>query len=250
MDGRSPTPRLKALRPRRAGRRGLARRSIPEELAAALRERILAGELAGGTVLRQEALAEAYGVSRIPVREALRLLEGEGLVVLHVHRGAIVSAHSPEQIGELFDLRALLERDLVERAVPLATPADVARAEEALRRVEAAYEADDAQARGALNTEFHRTLYLPSRREQTLALLASIGLTTERYIRLYHRLIEESAARAREDHREILALYRAGEAARAGEAVARHVDFTRRTLMEALEARLPARERGEAARGR
>lgn len=243
MDPRAPRLRLTPPKPARAGQRSLARKSLPEELAAALRERILTGELGGGTVLRQEAIAETYGVSRIPVREALRLLEGEGLVVLHVHRGAIVTAHSPEQIGELFDLRALLERDLVERAAPLATAADVARAEEALRRVEAAYAAGDADARGALNTEFHRSLYLPSRREQTLALLASVSLMTERYTRLYHRLIEVSVARAQSDHAELLKLYRARKARQAGELLERHVQFTRRTLVEALQARLAVPER-------
>lgn len=240
MDHRTPRLRLTPPKARRAGQRPLARRSIPEELAAALRERILSGELAGGSLLRQEAVAETYGVSRIPVREALRLLEGEGLVVLQVHRGALVTVHSPAQIGELFDLRAMLERDLVERAVPLATAADVAQAEAALGRADAAYAQGDVHAWGRLNTEFHLCLYRPSRREQTLALLASICLTTERYIRLYHRLIEESAARARTDHAELLRLYRAREAKAAGELLERHVQFTRRTLVEALEARLAA----------
>lgn len=250
MADRYPALRPKAAAPRRAPGGGLARRSVAEELAAAVRERILSGELPGGSLLRQEALAETYGVSRIPVREALRLLEGEGLVRLQLHRGALVTAHSPEQIGELFDLRAMLERDLIERAVPRTTPAEVARSEALLHRVEAAYAEGDAHARGALNTEFHRSLYLPARREQTLALLASISLVTERYIRLYHTLIDAAAARARADHAEILEHVRAGRAREAGEAIERHVQFTRRTLMEALEARLAAPERGEAARGR
>ena len=249
MDARLPRLRLTPPKPRRAGQRSLARKSLPEELAGALRERILTGELAGGTCLRQEAIAETYGVSRIPVREALRLLEGEGLVVLNVHRGAIVTAHSPAQIGELFDLRALLERDLVERAIPLATAADLAGAAEALRRVDAAYAADDADARGALNTAFHRSLYLPSGREQTLALLASVSLMTERYTRLYHRLIAVSVARARSDHAEILELYRARKAEQAGAAVERHVLFTGRALVEALEARLAAPEPGGTSAG-
>lgn len=250
MADRNRGLRLKPSAPHRPAGRGLARRSIAEELAGALRERILSGELHGGSLLRQEALAGEYGVSRIPVREALRLLEGEGLVQLQLHRGALVTAHSPEQIGELFDLRALLERDLVERAVPRATPDDVARSEELLRRVEAAYAEGDVHARGALNTEFHRSLYLPARREQTLSLLASISLVTERYIRLYHRLIDAAAARARIDHAEILDHYREGRAQEAGEAVWRHVQFTRGTLMEALEARLAGPERGGAAHGR
>lgn len=250
MAERYPALRPKAAAPRRAAGGELSRRSVAEELAAALRERILSGELPGGSLLRQEALAEAYGVSRIPVREALRLLEGEGLVQLQLHRGALVTAHSADEIGELFDLRAMLERDLIERAVPRTTPADVARSEGLLRRIEAAYAEGDAHARGALNTEFHRSLYLPAGREQTLALLASVSLVTERYIRLYHTLIEVAAARAQVDHAEILEHVRAGRAREAGDATARHVQFTRRTLMEALESRLAATDRAEGARGR
>jgi DNA-binding GntR family transcriptional regulator len=67
--------------------KGLRRQSLPLDLADELRERILRGEFGDGAVLRQEALAERYGVSQVPVREALRLLEGEGLVTLQAHRG-------------------------------------------------------------------------------------------------------------------------------------------------------------------
>jgi DNA-binding GntR family transcriptional regulator len=234
-----------APRPREQGPRGLRRQSLPEDLAAALRERILSGELPGGTLLRQEAVAEEYEVSRMPVREALRLLEGEGLVALQVHRGAIVTAHSPEQVGELFDLRAMLEADLLVRAVPLASARDLAHAEEVLRRVEAAYARNDAHAWGALNSEFHRALYLPARREQTLAIVTSIGLITERYIRLYHRIIS-AFAQAQSDHGELLALYRARKARQAGALLERHIQFTKQALVAALETRLAGPKGGVA----
>lgn len=250
MSGRPSAPRVPTRPPRAAGSRRLERKSIPEDLAAALRERILSGELPGGSLLRQERLAEDYGVSRIPVREALRLLEGEGLVALQVHRGAIVTAHSPEQIEELFDLRAMLERDLVERAVARATAQDVARAEEVLRRVEAAYAEKATHAWGALNSEFHRSLYLPAEREQTLALVANITLGTERYIRLYHRLFDVAVAQAQADHREIMKLYRARKARQVGALVERHVQYTKRALVEALASRLAAPRHGHAEPGR
>jgi DNA-binding GntR family transcriptional regulator len=233
-------------RPPRPARHRLQRQTIPEELAAALRERILSGKLPEGSLMRQEALAVEYGVSRIPVREAFRLLEGEGLVDLQTHRGAIVTAHSPEQLGELFDLRAMLERDLLVRAVPLASAQDVARAEEVLRRVEAAYEEHDAHAWGALNSEFHRSLYLPARREQTLALVESINVITERAIRLYHRLAT-AFAQAQAEHRELLRLYRARKAEQAGALLERHVLFTKSTLVGALQARLAAQQPGASA---
>lgn len=241
--------RIRPRPPRDASPPGLRRRSIPEELAAALRERILSGDLPEGSLLRQEALAAEYQVSRIPVREALRLLEGEGLVELRIHRGAVVTVHSPEQIGELFDLRTLLERDLVVRAVPLATAQEIGHAEKVLRQVDVAYRKNDAHAWGALNTEFHRSLYMPAQRVQTLALVESINLVLERSVRLYHRLIT-AFAKAQADHWEILRLYRARRPEEAGAVLERHVQFTKRTLVAALAARQATQRPGRHPTGR
>ena len=94
------------------------RQSLPEALAASLQERILNGEFKDGEPLIQEAIAEEYEVSRMPVREALRQLEASGLIVLKTHKGAVVTSIPTEQIGELFDLRALLECDILGRAIP------------------------------------------------------------------------------------------------------------------------------------
>lgn len=212
--------------------RRLVRQTLPEDLAGALRQRILCGELREGAALRQEAIAAEYGVSRIPVREALRLLEGEGLVELKAHRGAVVVGHSPEQLGELFDLRAMLERDLAARAVPLATDVELAHSEQVLDELERAYRRGDADAWAILNTEFHRSLYAPARRAHTLRLVESVHLLTARPIRLYHRLI--AFAQAQADHRAILAHYRAGRADAAAAAVERHVLGTRDKLLAAL----------------
>lgn len=71
--------------------------------------------------MRQDALADELGVSRIPIREAFRQLAAEGLVTIHPRHGAVVSLLSPDGIAELFDLRALLEPNLVRRAVPRPT---------------------------------------------------------------------------------------------------------------------------------
>src|SRR6185437_16206705 len=79
----------------------------------AIRERILSGAYAEGDPLRQDAIAAELGVSRIPVREALRQLEAEGLVTFSPHRGAVVSTFSIGEIEELFELRAQIEADLV-----------------------------------------------------------------------------------------------------------------------------------------
>jgi DNA-binding GntR family transcriptional regulator len=219
----------------------LRRQSLPLDLADQLRESILRGEFADGAVLRQEALAERYGVSRLPVREALRLLEGEGLVTLETHRGAVVAAPSPSQINELYDLRAMLEKDLIVRAIPNMRPEDAAGAEAVLSRLDAAFAGEAIHAWGELNFEFHRCLYLPSGRERTLALAQNINTLTERYTRIMLSLTRDFAT-AQAEHRQLLKLYRAGRAKEAGAFVARHILNAKEALMEAMRAHAKPRK--------
>src|SRR6202165_4723685 len=87
-----------------------------ESLVDALRDGILTGRYAPGTRLVQEDLAVAFGISRIPLREALRRLEGEGLVVISPNRGAIVRPLSPKDVVDLYDLRLALEGLALRRA--------------------------------------------------------------------------------------------------------------------------------------
>ncbi len=85
------------------------RRALVDQLAAQLRARVLSGDLPAGTRLRQEALAAEFGVSRTPIREALRTLHAGGLVELHPNRGAHVRGLSPREIRDAYEVRATLE---------------------------------------------------------------------------------------------------------------------------------------------
>src|SRR5688500_5046311 len=135
---------------------GLAQRKTVVDLALEeMRERILRGEYPEGSALRQDALANDLGVSRIPVREALRQLEVEGLVTFSPHAGAVVSTLSLDEIAELFELRAMLEADVMRKAVPNLTRDDLDRAATILEAYDAAFEEGDVSEWGALNWEFH-----------------------------------------------------------------------------------------------
>src|SRR5689334_1452859 len=135
-----------------AGKVALERKTVAEAAAQELRSRILSGVLPGGSQLRQEVLAAELGVSRIPLREAFRLLVGEGLVTIVPHRGAVVSVLSPEEIGELFDLRALIEPELIRHAIPNMTEEDLRNAEDTLAGYKSAFEQRDVESWGSLNT--------------------------------------------------------------------------------------------------
>jgi DNA-binding GntR family transcriptional regulator len=229
------------LHPEATKERRLRRQSLPLDLADELRERILKGEFADGAVLRQEALAERYGVSRLPVREALRLLEGEGLVKLRAHHGAVVATLSPAQINELYDLRAMLEKDLIVRAVPNMRPEDADYADRVLSQLDNAFAGEAIHTWGELNIEFHRSLYLPSGRERTLALAQSINMLTERYTRIMLSLTRDFEV-AQSEHRKLLELYKEGRAAEAGSFVERHILNAKKALMEAMNARAKPRK--------
>jgi DNA-binding GntR family transcriptional regulator len=183
----------------------IERKSIPEAIRDSLQERILDGEFKEGDALVQDMIAEEYQVSRMPVREALRQLEADGLVAMQTHKGAVVTTVPTEQVEELFDLRAVLESDLIERALARMADEDIAAAREILDALEDSYRKRDMASWGRLNWAFHRRLYLPAGRAQTLAILQGINLQVERYIRL-HLLVTDGVDAAEREHRELLRL--------------------------------------------
>jgi len=233
-----------------AGRsHSITRQSVPEAVAISLRGRILSGEFKDGEQLRQEAIANEYEVSRMPVREALRQLEAEGLVRLQTHKGAIVTALSPKEVGELFDLRVLLEGELLQLAIPKMTDQDFAASEAALTRLEAAYRQRDVLGWGALNWEYHRSLYAPADRPQTMALALTINNQTDRYVRL-QLLLTGELDRAEREHRELLLLCREGSVKQAGPFLKRHILDTKAALLRAMQEKdggVPARARAQPA---
>ena len=195
------------------------RRITADYIADALREAIHGGDLADGAVLNQAALATHFGVSRVPVREAMRQLQAEGLIETHAHRLAVVRSLDLVALAEVFDLRALLEGYLVERALPNIDAALLAR----LRATEdeMCSERDYVRWR-ELNTRFHRALYEPSRAVMTLEIVDQLRARTERYVRLWSREFGDISS-AGPDHVQILEAVAAGDPVRARAAIEHHI---------------------------
>ena len=201
-----------------------------------LRRRILSGAVVAGEALRQDALAKEFGISRIPIREAFHQLAAEGLVTLHAHRGAVVTALSALDIAELFDLRAMLEPDLIRRAVPQLTESDFARAEALLADYTAAIAGGDLEAYGELNREYHLSLYRASGRSQTLELVRVLLANTDRYTRVQLAMTDGATTRAKREHAALLELCRAGDAEGAARLTLDHVMAVRHDLLQLLHA--------------
>jgi len=211
------------------------RQTITGAAVTELRRRILSGAVAAGEALRQDALAREFGISRIPIREAFHQLAAEGLVTLHAHRGAVVTALSALDIAELFDLRAMLEPDLIRRAVPLLDESDFARAETVLAEYAAAIARGDLEAYGELNREYHLSLYRASGRNQTLELVRVLLANTDRYTRVQLSMSDGATARAKREHAALLELCRAGDAEGAARLTLDHVLAVRADLLQLLQ---------------
>lgn len=205
------------------------RRTGPDYIADALRAAINSGQLEDGAVLNQVELAEHFGVSRVPVREALRRLEAEGLIDASAHRRAVVSGLSPDRVAEVYELRALIEGHLGEKAVPNVDRRRLARLV-ALNR--AMRDARDHQRWMELNREFHETLYEPAGRPAALELLESLRQRGERYVQMWTRGrgLARPAEAARE-HAAIVRAVRRGDAEETRAAIVRHIDHTRDAVM-------------------
>jgi DNA-binding GntR family transcriptional regulator len=198
-----------------------------------VRERILSGIYAEGEQLRQDAIATELGVSRIPVREALRQLEVEGLITFNPHRGAIVSSLSIAEIEELFELRAVIEVDLLRRAVPHLTDDEIQRATDILDGFEAALQRGEVGAWGDLNWQFHSTLYVAAGRPLTMGIVENLHHHANRYSRMQLALTH-GESRANEEHRAIVEAARKRNVDRACRLLDAHILGAGRSLAHFL----------------
>lgn len=180
---------------------------IPAHLARAvieetLRNAILDGRLPCGTAMRQQELASLFGVSRMPVREALRQLEAQSLLHVVTHKGAVVAPLIQDNSAETYALRMLLESEALRLSIPLLTDADIAEAEACINALE--QERDYAEI-GRLNRLFHMALYGKAPNQRLLNLVAH-GLNEEERFLRFNLEAMGLGETSQEDHRELLNL--------------------------------------------
>ncbi len=199
-------------------------------VADALRRLILLGKLPAGSRINQDAVAARYGVSRIPVREALHQLEAEGLVQIIPHRGALVSTLSSEELMEIYEMRDALESLSVRLAVPKISEDELRALEDLLVRMEGA--ADPARWLD-LDSEFHTALYIPSGRKRLCNAISTLRRNTSRYLHIAVRS-RDRIRLAQEEHRQILNAYRNRDAEEAAKALHWQLVQTRDFLLDML----------------
>lgn len=226
--GRGPMPLDKFAPPPRA-------RTAHEYVRATLRAAVLDGTLAGGARLVQSELAERLGVSTTPVREALRDLATEGLVVFDPHRGALVRSLDIAEVRELYELRMTLEPLMVRRVIAAITPEQLARAEKLQQRME---ESCEISTWVELNRDFHAIFSEIDDSSRLATILSRLRDSAAPYVALSLGSRPRQVQEANAEHAVLLDLYRKGAVE---DAVALTVTHLRATLAAIGE----AHERGE-----
>ncbi len=220
--------------------KALGHKTVAAAAAEEIRRRILSGELSEGAPLRQEAFATEFGVSRIPIREALLQLEAEGLVRSLPHRGAVVSALSESEISELFELRALLEPRLLKLSVKHLSDHDFDTLDHIRRQYSEELKAGNPARWGELNTQLHLLLLSRASQPQTMQIVFTLLQQTDRYTRLQLALTRENSSRAEEEHAELIRLCRAQEAAKAAALLEGHIKHAGKSLATFVKAQRTA----------
>ncbi len=203
-------------------------------LSEAIREDIVSGRLAPNERLVVADLAERHGTSTNPVREALQQLRGEGFVVVTPNRGARVRPIDQDFIRDIYEIEMLVEPALTRWFVGMATEADVVE----LERIEAGIETNnfaDQALHGQLDTDFHALMY----RRHYNRHAAELWWKHREILRAISRRFVTTLARRTavlREHREIIAHVKSGDAGKAAEAVARHVEGSGRHIIEQMRA--------------
>lgn len=201
-----------------------------------LRKAIVEGQLSEGEKLGQDQIARLFNTSRIPVREALSRLEHEGLVTVQRFKGAVVAALSADEIKEIFELRALLEGEIMRLAVPNMDKATLERARQYCHEF-----ATEAQAEkwGEINKNFHYTLYEAAKRPYHLQVIRSALDKVDRYLRA-QLILTDGMDRAKRDHQAIFDACATGDAERAAALTSTHILDASAALVKFL-----AKQRGQ-----
>jgi DNA-binding GntR family transcriptional regulator len=190
-----------------------------QPIADTLRVEILRGKLQGGQPLRQDEIAAQFGVSKIPVREALVQLKAEGLVNFYPNRGAFVSELSAAEADEIYVMRIALEKAVLARAIPHLTVSHFKRAAEILTAID---REENIAKWGELNWEFHATLYSTAELPRVMETLRTLHTNIARYLVLYLAGMDYQKKSQRE-HRALLQACRAGEVEKAEDILDEHL---------------------------
>ena len=207
----------------------IAPTALYQEVAERLRQRIFAHELTPGTWIDEQKLAEQYGISRTPLREALKVLASEGLVELKPRRGCYVTEISRQDLDDICPLMALLEGRCAVDAVKRAKPADIKGLQEIHERLEAAAREGRIDAFFESNQEFHRRIQELADNRWLLSVIQDLRKVLK-LSRLHSLSLEGRLQQSLDEHRGIMAAFVAGDGTKAEKLMHDHLLSGREAL--------------------
>jgi len=198
------------------------RASLVDEICDYLRESIVGLRIKPGEQLNELKLIENLGVSRSPLREAFRLLEGEGLIVRQSRKGVFVREISANDVLELFPIRAALERLAAELAAPRLTKKELQNLERITERMEQAIQRKNIKAYGMLNFEFHRQIVKGARNQRLEEMIKNAG---KQWMWLFFATLyfKNSPDIAMSSHRDIYLALNERDGKKAGACIENHI---------------------------
>jgi len=212
-------------------------RTMTGQITARIREKIITGTYAPGAPLLQDSIAAEFGVSKIPVREALVQLRSEGLVDIFAHRGFQVRPVSASEMLEVFKLRLAIEPAAVAEGARKATPEDRTAGATALQALNQALTTGDLKNSGDLNSAFHLALVGPRIQPVTSETLARLHTLAQRYVRM-HLQRAGRVKRAIKEHTSLYEAWAAQDAKEARRLCQAHIEETQTELSDALSPKL------------
>lgn len=206
-----------------------------------LRERIIAGELAPGEALVEAQLAQDMGISRSPIREALRQLGQDGLVVTQPNSATIVSTMDEFDIDQVFEIRDLLESCLIAHAAIARTDAELAECATILAQMPGVAETEDVRRYAELDVQFHSALWKMAKRPMVTETLLPIANQARRYLSLSSRTLHSESAdtllASYQEHVRMFAAIRDCNVAEAVTVTRIHMSSSRKRILQNMEVR-------------
>ncbi len=203
---------------------------------------IMQGQLSPGERLLEVQLADEMGVSRTPVREAIRRLELEGFVVMVPRKGAYVAGLSINDVEEVYEIRTVLETLAVRLAAQRMQPADYAQLDDLSEKMRATWQEGNVDNWVSLDASFHELLYKFSRNERLVAMMNNIMEQLSRY-RIISLANVEVRHNSLSEHQELIEALKRRDSEAAATAVAMHIENTKQSLINMLKAKFAAAEK-------
>lgn len=206
---------------------------LREVVFKTLRQAILTGELKPGEPLMEVKLAEKLGVSRTPIREAIRKLELDGLVVIKPRRSACVASITKEDLTDVLEVRRVLEKLSIELCCRKRTGQDVVLLKESLEKFKQSIKKNDLTEIAVTDVQFHETIYNATGNKRLCQILYNLREQMYRY-RLEYIKDEQTRKQLIIEHEKILWAIEQRDEKKAVEAILLHIDNQQRTILENL----------------